>query len=166
MLAYKDFANILGIRNWIGYTVHTDLVGTASQKIKIYNPDEEISLVCTVYYRNGSMYTSPQLTIKPSNLQQNIRLNARNSRMIFDKEFGTNAFYPRETAFFADKANIHFEKGALGLEGITTDRGDLVCYNIDGQTITNPEVLLQFDYYTTKPRNIIVELVDDDLNSF
>jgi len=25
---------------------------------------------------------------------------------------------------------------------------------------------LQFDYYTTKPRNIIVELVDDDLNSF
>lgn len=155
-----------GIRNWIGYTVHTDLVGTASQKIKIYNPDEEISLVCTVYYRNGSMYTSPQLTIKPSNLQQNIRLNARNSRMIFDKEFGTNAFYPRETAFFADKANIHFEKGALGLEGITTDRGDLVCYNIDGQTITNPEVLLQFDYYTTKPRNIIVELVDDDLNSF
>lgn len=155
-----------GVRNWIGYDVHSDLIGTASQKIKVYDLEEEISLVCTVFYRNGSMYTSPMLTITPSKLDKNIKTNARNTRMIFDKEFGTNAFYPRETAFFADKANIHFEQGALGLEGITTDRGDLVCYNLDGKYITNNEVMLQFDYYTTKPRKIVVEIEDVHLKSY
>ncbi len=155
-----------GVRNWIGYTVHADLVGTASQKIKVYDLNEEISLICSVFYRNGSMYTSPLLTIKPNSLGEDIKTNARNSRMIFDKDFGTNAFYPRETAFFADKANIHFETGALGLEGITTDRGDFVCYNIDGKYITNNEVMLQFDYFTTKPRKIVVEIEDVNLKSY
>lgn len=158
--------DVEGIRNWVGYTVHPDLVGTASQKIKVYDPNEEIRLICTVFYRNGSMYTSPLLKIIPSSLDGNIRTNAKNERMIFDNQFGTNAFYPRETAFFADKSNIHFEKGALGLSGITTDRGDLVCFNLDGQSITNNEVLLQFDYFTTKPRKITVEVIDENLQSF
>ncbi len=154
------------VRNWVGYSVYTDLVGTASKKIKVYDIDEEISLICTVYYRNGSMYSSPMVTIKPRDLNQQIRITPRNHRMIFNKGFGTNAFYPRENAFFADRANIHFEKGALGLEGITTDRGDLVCYNVDGKTITRKEVLLQFDYYTTNPRKITVELIDINLKSY
>ncbi len=154
------------VRNWVGYTVNVDLVGTSSQKIKVYDPDEEISLICTVFYRNGSMYTSPLTTIIPSELNSQLKTNARNKRMIFDKEFGTNAFFPRENAFFADKANIHFEKGSLGLEGITTDRGDLICYNTDGSFITNNEVLLQFDYYTTKPRTIIIEVISEKLKSY
>ncbi len=155
-----------GVRNWIGYSVHCDLVGTASQKVKIFDLNEEISLICTVFYNNGSMYTSPLLTITPSSLGEEIKTNARNTRMIFDKSFGTNAFYPRETAFFADKANIHFEKGSLELEGITTDRGDLVCYNIDGKYITNNEVMLQFDFFTTTPRKIVVEIEDVNLKSY
>lgn len=155
-----------GVRNWIGHSVHVDLVGTASQKIKVFDINQEISLICTVYYRNGSMYTSPLLTVTPSQLDASIRTNARNYRMIFDKGSGTNAFYPRETAFYADRANIHFEKGALELDGITTDRGDLVCFNLNGSTITNNQVLLQFDYFTSKERNIVVEIIDNDLKSY
>lgn len=155
-----------GVRNWVGYSVQPDLVGTASQKIKVFDLNEEIGLICTVFYRNGSMYTSPLLTITPSKLGQEIKTNARNNRIIFSKELGTNAFYPRESAFFADKANIHFETGALNLQGITTDRDDLVCYNMDGRFISNKEVMLQFNYFTTKPRQITIEVIDDDLKSY
>lgn len=163
-VSYGD--EVEGVRNWIGYTVRPDLIGTASQRIKVFDLNEKIFLVCTVFYRNGSMYTSPMKTIIPATLGKEIKTNARNSRMIYDKDFGTNAFYPLETAFFADKANIHFEKGALGLEGITTDRGSFVCYNIDGKYITNNDVLLQFDFFTKSSRKIVLQVEDVNLKSY
>lgn len=155
-----------GVRNWIGYNVGISLLGNATHRIKVYDLTENINIVVAVYYKNGSMYTSPLCNIVPKNISPDIKTNSRNNRIIYDKKNGVNSFFPRENAYFIDKDSIIFQNGALDIPGITNQKGDLVCYNIDGNSITNPETLLQFDCFTLKPCSIVMEMIDEDLVSY
>lgn len=163
-VAYGDNPDC--VKNWKVYNVGVNLMGKASVRIKAYDLKEPIFITAAVTYRNGTMQTAPLTTITAEEVSKDIKLTAKNKRIIYDKNLGVNSFFPRANSYFVDKACIGLQKGALDIAGITTSSGDLVCYNIEDPSSTAEDILLQFDCFSTSKRTFTIEIQDITLASY
>lgn len=151
------------LRNWHRYSVHVGLNGKCKVPAKVFSNDEEIYAFLTIQYTNGVMLSTPITTIIPDEYAGKVKKNIPNNRIIYENKLGTLPFFLTSNDITIDQNHVRMSKGALDINGITTDYGELICYKIGDIKGKKDDSILQFDCYSKIDKEITVKLTDENL---
>jgi hypothetical protein len=98
----------------------------------------------------------PQIVVTTLNEKQ---FKKGSNRILYEGRMGTGNFSISSDELYIEDTLPHIDKGAFGINGVTTEKGSLITYKLaDPNFMPEDTSIIQFDAYTEVDRTIVFSI--------
>lgn len=144
------------LRNWREVKAQISGEGEFLAKIPVADPEAPLFYFCEVAYEDDFWLSSVENYFELDG-ENALKTEDRNQRIIFDGSFGAKGF-TEDGAAIQLTEGVRIVKTPIGLKGISSERGELVTYEIGEIDIITDDKILTLDVYSDNDAAVKVTL--------